>query len=305
MSGLEALTEDINVQTDTTSDEDSEARSFVKPFDDWWHITILIHTTKETWETQAAAVKATWLAEPLPPGVRLRPGLPKEPKGAGNERAVQSLIQVLKTGPSLWYIKVSDETYVNLAAITSQSLASLESPQERPHYVGDCACSWEEGNSRCSKMKYFDCSVFARLEGTSADGDGYEAVTGYEADTGGYEAVTKRIRRGYACGGPGYILSYAAVKQFVAFEQESGAARGLEDMMIGDAMQRHLGTTCTESPIGTFALVTIEEGETSDIGIERARASNRTLGTMYKMRPDMMRTLHQQLADRRTGSQEK
>jgi hypothetical protein len=38
--------------------------------DGWWHLTILIHTSRLTWETGAAAVRETWLANPLPPGVR-------------------------------------------------------------------------------------------------------------------------------------------------------------------------------------------------------------------------------------------
>lgn len=105
-------------------------------------------------------------------------------------------------------LQVNDNTYVDLAAVTPQSLASLQAPQENPYYLGDCACSWEDGISRCNELKYFDCSVFA-------DEGSQEAVTGLN------EAVTSRSRGGYACGGPGYILSYAAVKQFVDFEQVS------------------------------------------------------------------------------------
>lgn len=75
-------------------------------------------------------------------------------------------------------------------------------------------------------------------------------------------------------------------------------------MMIGEATQRQLGTTCEEPPVGTFAFVTLRDGETSDVGLKRAQASKRTLGTMYRVLPDMMRTLHQQVADLRTGNQD-
>lgn len=51
-------------------DGEKDRARFLEVSGDWWHMTVLIHTSQETWGAQAAAVKETWLAKPLPPGVR-------------------------------------------------------------------------------------------------------------------------------------------------------------------------------------------------------------------------------------------
>lgn len=82
------------------------------------------------------------------------------------------------------------------------------------------------------------------------------------------------------------------------FVQDRGAARSSEDMMIGEAMQRHLGTSCKLPPLGTLLMLTLRGSEGIEEGLEKARASNRTLGTMHKLLPKSMRALHRQLSIR-------
>lgn len=92
--------------------------------------------------------------------------------------------------------QVDDATYLNLAALLGGALTSFSSPQSHLHYLGDCACSWEEGIALCERFEYFDCSVFSPRKTSVPE------VMGH-----------------YACGGAGYLLSYAAVQEFVRFEQ--------------------------------------------------------------------------------------
>jgi hypothetical protein len=91
---------------------------------------------------------------------------------------------------------VDDATYLNLAALLGGVLSSFSSPQSHLHYLGDCACSWEKGSALCERFEYFNCSVFSSQEESMPEDMGH-----------------------YACGGAGYLLSYAAVQAFVRFEQ--------------------------------------------------------------------------------------
>lgn len=65
--------------------------------------------------------------------------------------------------------------------------------------------------------------------------------------------------------------------------------------MIGEAMQRHLGTACTYPPTKTFSMMILKHGETVDRGLDQARAANQTVGTMSTLHPESMRMLHQRL----------